>query len=144
MVLKVVQQGTNNKGTTCVNVIDSNGNVSQIRLNDSVFVGKDTIYIGSQNVYQNRTGKDLVYYMVKYTAASGNNPDKSIGTIIHQNEYFLWFGEDDSYRMFTSPLYSTTIMTHSRYGRSHKQGFTYLYFLDYGENVSDEVIVVGY
>lgn len=49
---------TNNKGTTCVNVIDSKGNISQIRLNDSTFVGKDTIYIVSQNVYQNRTGKD--------------------------------------------------------------------------------------
>lgn len=134
---------TNNIGTTYVNVIDSNGNVSQIRLNDSVFVGKDTIYIGSQNVYQNKTGKDLVDYMVKYTS-SGNNPDKPIGTIIHHNEYFLWFGEDDSYRMFTSPPHSTTITTHSRYGRSHKQDFTYLHFLDFVENVSDEVIVVGY
>lgn len=56
-------------------MIDLNGNVSQIRLNDSAFVGKDTIYIGSQNVYQNKTGKDLVDYLVKYTS-SGNNPDK--------------------------------------------------------------------
>ena len=36
---------SNNKGTTCVNVIDSNKNVSQIRIKDTAFIGKDTIYI---------------------------------------------------------------------------------------------------
>lgn len=132
-----------NKNTTLVNVISIDGNVSQKRINDTTFVGRDTMYIGSANVYQNGTGKDLVSYMVKYTI-SGENTDNPIGTIIHPNEYFLWFGEDDSYRMFSTPPSSTTIITHSRYGRSHKQEFTYLHFLDFVENVIDEVIVVGY
>ena len=69
---------SNNKGTTCVNVIDSNKNVSQIRIKDTAFIGKDTIYIGSQNVYQNRTGKDLVSYMIKYTS-SPNHKKYSLG-----------------------------------------------------------------
>lgn len=48
---------TNNKGTTCVNVIDSNGNVSQIRLNDRTFVGKDTIILAHKMFIKIEQGK---------------------------------------------------------------------------------------
>ncbi len=135
---------SNNKGTTCVNVIDSNKNVSQIRIKDTAFIGKDTIYIGSQNVYQNRTGKDLVSYMIKYTSSSEKNTEKSIGAIIHPNEYFLWFGEDDNYHMFTQPPHSTMIITRSRYGHGKNINFTYLHFLDFVDNISDDIKVLNY
>lgn len=140
---------SNNKGTTCVNVIDSNRNVSQIRIKDNVFIGKDTIYIGSQNVYQNRTGKDLVIYMVKYTSSeedtdSEEDTEKSIETIIHPNEYFLWFREDNNYHMFTQPPHSTTVITRGRYGYGKNINFTYIHFLDFADNISDDIKGLNY
>lgn len=124
-------------------MIDSNKNVSQIRIKDTAFIGKDTIYIGSQNVYQNRTGKDLVSYMINIHLLL-KKYRKSIGTIIHPNEYFLWFGEDDNYHMFTQPPHSTMIITRSRYGHGKNINFTYLHFLDFVDNISDDIKVLNY
>ena len=90
---------------TYVNVISSDKRVSQVKVDKAAFIGKDTIYIGSENVYQNVTGRALVKYMVKYTTSgSGYDTEKPSGTIIFPDEYFFWLGKSDSYRILTCPF----------------------------------------
>ena len=102
---------------------------------NSSVVGSDTTFIGSDHVYINNTGKDLVEYFVKYTT-NGYGSDRPIGIRIKPNQYFYWYdGEND--RMFSTPPSSTSIVTH--HGR--KIEFVYLHFLDYASNVSNRVEV---
>lgn len=135
LCIRVFINKTINENTTCVNVISSDRSISKIRLNDSIFSGRDTSFIGSSYVYQNQTGRDLVNYMVGYSS-SDKNSFISVGKIIHSGEYFLWFDNDESFKMFCPPPSSTTIVT-----RRTKIEFTYLHFLDYAENVPDYVIL---
>lgn len=76
--------------------------------------------------------------MVK-SATSGKDATEPIGTIIHPYEYFLWFDEDDSYHMFTTPPFSTTVITRGRYGRRKEIDFAYLHFLDFADKISDDI-----
>ena len=99
------------------------------------------MYCEKKNVYKNDTGRDLVEYMVKYTTNGQDADYETIGLLIRPNQYFYWYDDDKDYHMFTLPPSSTTIVTRSRYGRSHQLDFTYLHFLDYAENVPDYVVI---
>lgn len=112
-----------------------------VKIPKSELVGADTIYREKKHVYKNDTGRDLVEYMVKYTTNGQDADHKIIGLLIRPNQYFYWYDDDKDYHMFTQPPSSTTIVTRSRYGRSHQLDFTYLHFLDYAENVPDYVVI---
>lgn len=140
--IKGITRRFENKDLTTVHVISTNGNVFVEEISNDNFADNEKRYIGSKNVYRNGTGRNLVHYMVKYTI-NGKNADKPIGIIIHPDDYFLWFEEDDSYHMFTSPPMSTTIIRRGHNINSRKLDFTYLHFIDYHENISSEVTVVG-
>lgn len=111
-----------------------------IKIPKSEFVGLDTIYRNNDHVYKNDTGRDLIEYAIKYTKNGRDSMHDIYGTLIRPNQYFFWY-DDNDYYMFCQPPLSTTVVTRSRYGKSHQMDFTYLHFLDYAENVPDYVIV---
>lgn len=111
-----------------------------VKIPKSELVGKDTVFRNSNHVYKNDTGRDLVKYMVKYTTNGHDASSDPIGVLIQPNQYFYWYDDDKDYHMFTLPPLSTTIVTRSKYGKSHQSDFTYLHFLDYADNVKGKVV----
>ena len=111
-----------------------------VKIPKSELVGKDTVFRNSNHVYKNDTGRDLVKYMVKYTTNGHDASSAPIGVLIQPNQYFYWYDDDKDYHMFTLPPLSTTIVTRSKYGKSHQLDFTYLHFLDYADNVKGKVV----
>ena len=111
-----------------------------VKIPKSELVGKDTVFRNSNHVYKNDTGRDLVKYMVKYTTNGHDASSDPIGVLIKPNQYFYWYDDDKDYHMFTLPPLSTTIVTRSKYGKSHQLDFTYLHFLDYADNVKGKVV----
>ena len=111
-----------------------------IRVEDTSFTGKDTIYIKKHNVYFNDTGKNLVNYYVKYTRSGYDEDYKPLGTIIKPNQYFYWFPGEYRY-MFRTPPSSTSIRVNNSFpGRQVKNmESVYLEFLDYADNVKNKV-----
>ena len=119
----------------------SNGEI--IKIPNTDFHERDTMYIAKKHVYKNNTGRVLVQYMVRYSKNGAEKEKKISGTVINPEQYFYWYGDDDKdYRMFETPPASTTIVTYSRYGRGHQRDFTYLHFLDYEDNIPDYVNVI--
>lgn len=113
-----------------------------VLISKNKFIGNDTVFLNSKNVYLNDTGKDLVKYNVKYTKNGADN-QKPIGLLIKPNEYFYWYDNENSY-MFRLPPSSTTVTYRSSYGKNHQPDFTYLEFLDYADHVVNDVNIVGY
>ena len=111
-----------------------------VKIPKSELIGKDTVFRNSNHVYKNDTGRDLVMYMVKYTTNGHDTSSDPIGVLIQPNQYFYWYDDDKDYHMFTLPPLSTTIVTRSKYGKSHQSDFTYLHFLDYADNVKGKVV----
>ena len=108
-----------------------------IKIPNTEFTGRDTMYIHESNVYKNDTGRDLVSYDVKYST-NGEDYSEPWGEVIKPGHYFYWYDKDD-YHMFETPPSSITVVYHCRYGRTHKLDFTYLHFLDYADNVEGKV-----
>jgi len=120
--------------STNVTLLKSNKVIS---INDSNFLGSDTIYRQMSYVYKNDTGEKLVIYMIKYTTSGYSEQKKAVGHVINPNDYFFWRNEEHSY-MFQTPPQSITIVRHRKSSKPEKE-FTYCTFLDYAGNVSDLV-----
>lgn len=115
-----------------------------IKVPKADLVGTDSMFRDGKHVYKNDTGRDLVEYMVKYTKDGNDLNNKIYGYVISPDQYFYWYDDDESYRMFESPPASTRIVRRGRNIRSHPIESTYLTFLDYIENVPDYVTVVTF
>lgn len=112
-----------------------------IKIPNKDFKDRDTIHIKSNYTYKNDTGKDLVQYSVKYTKyGCYSDNEKPIGWLIKPNEYFIWFNDDDDYRMFCTPPQSVSIVVR---GSSRQRDSHNLYFIDYADNVKGNVEIIN-
>lgn len=125
--------------TSMVKIIDESERVTSQRISNDLLTGNDSTYRNSRYLYQNKTGRILVEYSVKYTK-DGTGESHSYGKVIYPDEFFLWFGEgNDSYRLFGIPPSHTTVYT----SRKYELNFTYLTFLNYIDCIPDYVELIG-
>ena len=139
---KDIEEETDNKPqSTLVHYIYSNGKTVDKLIDNSLLLDLDTIYRGHKKyVYYNSTGRNLVKYQVKYTK-SGYSDREVTGTLVNPGCYFFWIDDAGDTRMFQTPPASTTVTYHSSYGKNHQLDYTYIFFLDYLENIPEYVSV---
>ncbi len=125
--------------TLVVTIVSENDYKQSHVASKDEFVGKDTIYYYEHIVYQNKTGRDLTYYLVEYNA-NGSRTVKRIKTF-KTNEYFkgsvaIPFQKPPTSIDFNvSSTHYNNWKSRSRWGNK-KEVKKSMYFLDYSDYVS--------